>query len=60
MIESYRRAIEWPELFNCARCGETHHGLIFAPFTRPGDIYSHWCPCPTSGEPILLRIQQTE
>lgn len=46
-----------PELHNCGRCGETHAGLVFARFTRANDHYSHWCLCPTSGEPILMRVQ---
>ena len=44
----------------CARChGEGHKNLTFQPFTHPietGDeiIATHWTPCPTTGEPILL------
>jgi hypothetical protein len=53
-------AIEVAELHNCARCGEIHHGLIFAPFARYSPIYSHWCLCPTSGQPILMRQQETD
>lgn len=47
----------------CARCrGAGHPNLTFLPLTRPFElsvdgveiIFSHWAPCPTNGEPILL------
>ena len=43
---------------NCARCGGSHEELTFQPFTqgRP-DRYTHWCLCPTNGEPILYRLE---
>lgn len=46
---------------NCARCEEHHDNLRFTTFTRPivlGKItYEYYAPCPTSGDPILLRSQ---
>lgn len=49
------------DLNGCARCdGEGHPGLTFEPLTYPleiGDaVLTHWAPCPTNGEPILLRF----
>ena len=49
----------------CARChGEGHVGLIFQPLTHPVEFpgvdiqaLTHWCLCPTTREPILLRIE---
>lgn len=44
-------------LLNCARCGETHHGIKWRMLTRPCGDDTHWAPCPTNGEPILMRIE---
>lgn len=49
----------------CSRCGGNHDRLIFQPFTRPNDSWSHWCMCPTLSEPLMLRfgggsVQPTE
>lgn len=45
---------------NCARCKKDHHGLIFCPLQHPiereVDPETHWAPCPTNGQPILMRI----
>jgi hypothetical protein len=44
----------------CARCGaDKHLQLTYLPFTHhidvgDGFIATHWAPCPTNGEPILL------
>lgn len=48
----------------CARCEGDHAGLAFEPLRRPMEVepgvraytYTHWAPCPVTGEPILLRI----
>ncbi len=46
----------------CARCnGDGHPGITFLPFTYPVRTpnvreFTHWAPCPTNGEPILLLI----
>jgi hypothetical protein len=46
----------------CARCGGDHDNVVWKALTRPivdndavvGVItWTHWCPCPTNGEPIL-------
>lgn len=50
------------ELKNCARCGETHADLPFKPLARPvyddrdGELYTHWAPCPTNGDPIMMLV----
>lgn len=44
----------------CARCGADEHlALVYKPFTQfidfdDGFVVTHWAPCPTNGEPILL------
>ncbi len=45
-----------PLLRSCARCGEDHPGLTFFKFLRPVTGYEWWTPCPTTDEPILMRI----
>lgn len=47
-------------LVGCARChGEGHDDITFKPLKHPvsqdGKVrYTHWAPCPTTGEPILM------
>lgn len=47
-------------IVGCARChGEGHEALTFEPLAHPvpvngGMDLTHWAPCPTNGEPILL------
>lgn len=51
------------DLVGCARChGDGHPALRWEPLTHPvpsdveGDPpWTHWAPCPTNGEPILMR-----
>jgi hypothetical protein len=46
----------------CARCdGDGHEDLEWKPFTYPieygdpdGFVATHWCLCPTNGEPITM------
>jgi len=44
---------------NCARCGGQHLQLEFRRFTRPFGVgreaFQWWAPCPTNGEPLLMR-----
>jgi hypothetical protein len=53
-------------LRGCARCGETHEGeLVWSPLTHPvhdvdGTLWTHWMPCPTNGEPVLMRSVDKE
>lgn len=47
----------------CARCGgDGHEDIRWEPLTFPvedtdGTQWTHWAPCPTNGEPILLTIR---
>ena len=43
----------------CARCGLDHPELTFKPLTSPCGDFTHWCPCPTNGEPILMSMDDT-
>ena len=52
-------------VYHCARCDETHEGLLFEQFTIPiedadGTIWAWWALCPTVNEPILLRQSDSE
>jgi len=50
----------------CARCGgDGHPGMTFMPLAHPvelddGTAFTHWAPCPTNGEPILLLIRKKD
>jgi hypothetical protein len=48
----------------CARCGGGHEDVIarhrarpFAPAEAGGLVWTHWAPCPTSGDPILIMVE---
>ena len=49
-------------LRSCARCGGEHRDLLFKKLTRPilgksnAPLYTHWAPCPATGEPVLNRV----
>lgn len=50
---------------NCARCDGDHDQLVFKKLSRPfapreaAPIeWTHWAPCPTNGEPILMRVEE--
>lgn len=44
------------DLDGCARChGEGHHGLVFIKLTHAMNEFTYWAPCPTNGEPIMLK-----
>lgn len=43
----------------CARCwGDGHDDLVWLPLTHmidcDGYVATHWCLCPTNGQPILM------
>lgn len=47
----------------CARChGDGHPGITFKRLTHAfepdgvEEAYTHWAPCPTNGEPIMLAF----
>lgn len=63
------------DLNGCARChGDGHPGLLFQPLIYPvgcscghcpagelcDDILTHWAPCPTNGEPILMLVREDD
>lgn len=43
----------------CARCGQ-NHDVNFVKFLNPSGENTHWGMCPTTYEPILLRIIETD
>lgn len=45
---------------NCARCGEDHSMVAFKRLTHPCLQFTHWAPCPTNGEPIMMHIVSQE
>ena len=48
-------------IIHCERCSQDHVDLEFQRLTRPminGETWTHWAPCPTTGEPIMLRVQE--
>lgn len=47
-------------LKNCARCNGDHE-IQWQWLTRPvedsdGSLWEYWAPCPTNGQPILMRV----
>lgn len=61
------------DLKGCARCyANGHPGLTFEPLTYPVVVaehdaeegheleFTHWAPCPTNGQPILLATSELE
>lgn len=49
------------DIKSCARCKQDHDNLEFASLTHPiedddGTIWNYWAPCPTNGEPILMKV----
>lgn len=44
----------------CARCGKDHVGVLFMKLDRPMKGSTHWAPCPTNGQPILLRFEESQ
>lgn len=50
--------LRWQQ--GCARCeGDGHEDITFQPLTHPivrDDLIvgTHWAPCPTNGEPIIM------
>ena len=45
---------------NCARCGQNHDKMSFLKFIGPPQEahYTHYCICPQTLEPILMRIEK--
>jgi hypothetical protein len=44
----------------CARCGKDHEKVVFKKLTQPGPRHSHWAPCPTNQEPIMMRVVEMD
>lgn len=46
----------------CARCKRVHKEIEVKPFSKhpvkdsDGVLWTHWAICPTTTEPVLLRI----
>lgn len=47
------------DVFNCARCGDTHERLKFTMLHKPMLGSTYWASCPKLVEPILLTIIET-
>ncbi|WDL96931.1 hypothetical protein [Alicyclobacillus sp. ALC3] len=41
---------------NCQRCGGEHVGIEFQPLHYPVGEWNHYGICPTTGQPLLMRI----
>ena len=61
MDEKDRRPVVIKRVTQCARCGEDHQNLVAHKLDRPwappearGVTWTHWMPCPTNGQPILV------
>ena len=50
----------YTDVINCARCGETHRHVLFEPFTKTPEPFTHYGTCPATNEPILMIVQQQE
>lgn len=46
------------DVLNCARCDGVHLQIEVEPFRGVANpVYSHWCLCPESKQPILVRFE---
>lgn len=51
----------YSSISGCTRCGGDHPNMTFGVLQRPiadSDglhVWTHWAPCPKTGEPVLLR-----
>ena len=41
---------------DCQRCGKNHMGLLFKKLANPADEWSYWAMCPTTQQPVLMRV----
>jgi len=56
-LEDLRRKDEWFQAVkHCARCGGDHDEMKFTRLSHPSAEWTHWAPCPTNGEPLMLQI----
>ncbi len=47
---------------NCTRCGESHDLIIFEKLAKPMPVgpepdRTHWAMCPTTEQPIIMRVE---
>lgn len=47
-------------LRGCARCHKDHENMVWRPLQYPiedpdGTHWTHWAPCPTNDQPVLMR-----
>ncbi len=42
---------------SCQRCGENHAGVEFMELENATDDYDKYGTCPSTGQPIMLKIQ---
>lgn len=63
----YGKPVHTERQIGCTRChGPGHDDLTYRPlthfieFTNDSSIATHWRPCPTNGEPILLCVTSSE
>lgn len=48
-------------IVNCARCGEDHESIEVKKFKlNPIDDYEWWGICPTTKEPIIIRVAEPD
>lgn len=45
-------------LTSCARCGKDHLDITWEKLKRPCGDLTHWAPCPETGEPIMMLIEE--
>lgn len=49
-------------VIGCARCGADHEDITPQKLDRPiappetSIMWSHWAPCPTNGQPIIIAM----
>lgn len=41
----------------CARCGQPHDDIWFFKLQNPPENLDHYATCPTSCQPILIKVQ---
>ena len=46
------------DITNCSRCGFNHDQLEFTELDQTQNEWSHWAPCPTNGQPIMMSCTE--
>jgi hypothetical protein len=47
-------------LKSCRRCGAGHPDLTFRRLDNSTDIYNWWSVCPTTSQPVLIKVTEPE